>query len=169
MCAGLVPPAVAVHLMGKGGAALVLIMLFMAVTSTGSAEQIAVSSLFAYDVYREYWNRDATGKDVRFSSSSLSVALVHGRYILELRNLLVHGVLKKPCTVYVLATSSLDSVREWSGVCMQIIRVSRYAIVAYGIFMGVLAIILQEIGLNLGWVYLFMVCFTFLPLRLPQL
>ena len=63
--AGLVPPAVAVHIMGKGGAALVLIMLFMAVTSTGSAEQIAVSSLFAYDVYREYFNREATGKDVR--------------------------------------------------------------------------------------------------------
>ena len=53
--------------MGKGGAALVLIMLFMAVTSTGSAEQIAVSSLFAYDVYREYINKNATGKDVRCS------------------------------------------------------------------------------------------------------
>lgn len=76
--------------MGKGGAALVLIMLFMAVTSTGSAEQIAVSSIFAYgmlslffcvgwdvsgmaeddlehcfaDVYREYFNKNATGKDV---------------------------------------------------------------------------------------------------------
>ena len=42
---------VAVHLMGKGGAALVLIMLFMAVTSTGSAEQIAVSSLFSYGMF----------------------------------------------------------------------------------------------------------------------
>lgn len=51
--------------MGKGGATLVLLMLFMAVTSTGSAEQIAVSSLFAYDVYRSYINRKATGKDVR--------------------------------------------------------------------------------------------------------
>lgn len=40
---------------------------------------------------------------------------------------------------------------------LQIISVSRYAIVAYGIVMGVLAIILQLIGLNLGWVYLFMV------------
>eukprot|EP00892_Ulva_mutabilis_P007270 jgi/Ulvmu1/4915/UM201_0007.1 len=98
--AGLVPPAVAVHIMGKGGAALVLIMLFMAVTSTGSAEQIAVSSLFSYDVYREYFNKNATGKDI--------------------------------------------------------IRVSRYAVIAYGIFMGILAIILQEIGLSLGWVYLFM-------------
>lgn len=41
---------------------------------------------------------------------------------------------------------------------MQIINVSRYAIVGFGVFMGVLAIILQEIGLSLGWVYLFMVC-----------
>jgi urea-proton symporter len=51
--------------MGKGGAALILIMLFMAVTSTGSAEQIAVSSLVAYDVYATYINPKATGKQVR--------------------------------------------------------------------------------------------------------
>lgn len=59
------PPAVAVHIMSKGGAALVLIMLFMAVTFTRSGEQIAVSSLFSYDVYKEYINKNATGKDVR--------------------------------------------------------------------------------------------------------
>ncbi len=62
--AGLVPPAVAQHLMGSGGAVLILIMLFMAVTSTGAAEQIAVSSLVAYDVYRTYINKNATGKQV---------------------------------------------------------------------------------------------------------
>lgn len=37
-----------------------------------------------------------------------------------------------------------------------IIRVSRIGIVCFGLFMGVLAIILFEIGLSLGWVYLFM-------------
>ena len=37
-----------------------------------------------------------------------------------------------------------------------IIRVSRIGIVAFGAFMGVLAIVLFEIGLSLGWVYLFM-------------
>jgi urea-proton symporter len=50
--AGLVPPAAAVFLLGKFGAILIVIMLFMAVTSSGSAELIAVSSLFTYDVYR---------------------------------------------------------------------------------------------------------------------
>jgi Na+/proline symporter len=42
--------------MGKGGGYLVVIMLFMAITSTGSAECIAVSSLVAYDIYRKYYS-----------------------------------------------------------------------------------------------------------------
>lgn len=97
---GLVPPAVASHLLGDGGAVLILIMLFMAIVSTGSAESIAVSSLVAYDVYREYVNPEATGGQILF--------------------------------------------------------VSRVCIVVFGLVMGAFAIVLAEIGLNLGWVYLFM-------------
>lgn len=97
---GLVPPAVATELLGTAGSALILVMLFMAIVSTGSAESIAVSSLVAYDIYREYINPDATGD--------------------------------------------------------QILKVSRIVIVAFGLFMGVFSIVLFEIGLNLGWVYLFM-------------
>merc|ERR1712048_205770 len=97
---GLVPPAVADHLLGPTGAVLILIMLFMAIVSTGSAESIAVSSLVSYDIYRQYINPQATGEDI--------------------------------------------------------IRVSRIVIFAFGLFMGLFAIVLQTIGLNLGWVYLFM-------------
>lgn len=97
---GLVPPAVAVELMGDAGAALILVMLFMAIVSTGSAESIAVSSLVAYDIYRQYFNKDATGD--------------------------------------------------------QILKVSRYVIVIFGLFMGGFAILLFAMGLSLGWVYLFM-------------
>lgn len=97
---GLVPPAVADHLLGQAGSALILIMLFMAIVSTGSAESIAVSSLIAYDIYREYFNPEATGK--------------------------------------------------------QILWVSRIVIVCFGIFMGLFSIALNAMGLNLGWVYLFM-------------
>jgi urea-proton symporter len=50
---GLVPPAVATEMMGATGSVLILIMLFMAIVSTGSAESIAVSSLIAYDIYRQ--------------------------------------------------------------------------------------------------------------------
>jgi len=98
--AGLVPPAVATHLIGQAGSVLILIMLFMAIVSTGSAESIAVSSLVAYDIYREYINPEATGAQILF--------------------------------------------------------VSRVVIVGYGLFMGAFAILLQALGLNLGWVYLFM-------------
>ncbi|XP_058777564.1 urea-proton symporter DUR3 [Vicia villosa] len=61
---GLVPPATAVALMGKGGSVLLLTMLFMAVTSAGSSELIAVSSLCTYDIYRTYINPNATGKQI---------------------------------------------------------------------------------------------------------
>jgi urea-proton symporter len=98
--AGLVPPATAQHLLGDAGAILILIMLFMAIVSTGAAESIAVSSLVAYDVYREYMNPDATGE--------------------------------------------------------QILYVSRVVLVVFGLLMGALSILLYEIGVNLGWVYLFM-------------
>jgi Na+/proline symporter len=102
---GLVPAAVAVHLFDAGGAWMIAIMLFMAIISTGSAEAIAVSSLVAYDIYRQYINPNATGK--------------------------------------------------------QILKVSRIAIFAWGIFMGVLSALLQLIAesepmLGLGWVYTFM-------------
>lgn len=98
--AGLVPPAVATYLLGDVGSGLILVMLFMAIVSTGSAESIAVSSLVAYDIYRQYINPNATGADI--------------------------------------------------------LKVSRIVIVAFGLFMGALSIALYEIGLNLGWVYLFM-------------
>lgn len=97
---GLVPPAVATHIYGTPGALMISIMLFMAIVSTGSAESIAVASIAAYDIYRTYFNPDATGADI--------------------------------------------------------MRVSRIVVIAYGGLMGVLAVILNLIGLNLGWVYLFM-------------
>ncbi len=98
--AGLVPPAVATHLLGSTGSVLILTMLFMAIVSTGSAESIAVSSLVAYDIYREYINPEATGAQILF--------------------------------------------------------VSRVVIVVFGLVMGALAILLDVLGLQLGWVYLFM-------------
>ena len=70
---GLVVPAAASTLMGEVGAIMVLTMLFMAVTSAGSAELIAVSSLITYDVYRTYRNPNATGKQLLKVSRSVIV------------------------------------------------------------------------------------------------
>jgi len=98
---GLVPPAVATHLFGKFGSTMMATMLFMAITSTGSAESIAVSSLVAYDIYKTYINPNATG--------------------------------------------------------LQIKRVSQAVILIFGLSMGGLSVILNQIPeINLGWVYNFM-------------
>ncbi|KAF7973621.1 hypothetical protein HWV62_14802 [Athelia sp. TMB] len=58
--AGLPASAAASALLGKSGAAALLILLFLAVTSATSAELIAVSSLLTYDVYQRYINPKAT-------------------------------------------------------------------------------------------------------------
>mmetsp|Transcript_33576 Transcript_33576/g.85923 ORF Transcript_33576/g.85923 Transcript_33576/m.85923 type:complete len:695 (+) Transcript_33576:42-2126(+) len=98
--AGLVPPAVATHLFGKAGSVMMTIMLFNAITSTGSAEGLAVSSLVVYDIYKTYINPKASGQ--------------------------------------------------------QILIVSKTVIVCFGGSMGVLAVGLNQLGLNLDFVYLFM-------------
>ncbi len=35
---------------------MVIVMIFMAVTSSGASEMLAVSSLFTFDIYRRYIN-----------------------------------------------------------------------------------------------------------------
>ncbi|KAG4414140.1 hypothetical protein IFR04_012746 [Cadophora malorum] len=61
---GLVLPYAAIAIAGKGGAIAVLLITFMAVTSTLSAQIIAVSSIISFDIYRCYVNKNATDRDV---------------------------------------------------------------------------------------------------------
>ena len=61
---GLVLPYAAITIAGKGGAAGILLITFMAVTSTLSAQVIAVSSILSFDIYRTYFNRNASDHDV---------------------------------------------------------------------------------------------------------
>lgn len=49
---------------GKGGAVGITLITFMAVTSTLSAQVIAVSSIISFDIYRQYINRAASDADV---------------------------------------------------------------------------------------------------------
>ncbi|KFY72952.1 hypothetical protein V499_06924 [Pseudogymnoascus sp. VKM F-103] len=61
---GLVLPYAAMAIAGKGGAAAILLATFMAVTSTLSAQVIAVSSIISFDIYRTYFRPHATDADV---------------------------------------------------------------------------------------------------------
>lgn len=62
--AGLVLPYAALTVAGKGGAAAIVLITFMAVTSTLSAQVIAVSSIISFDIYREYFNKGATDRQI---------------------------------------------------------------------------------------------------------
>merc|ERR1719161_1430794 len=58
---GLTPARGLSEVLGPGGAFILLLQLFMAITSTGSAEIIAVSSILTYDIYYEYINPELKG------------------------------------------------------------------------------------------------------------
>lgn len=58
--AGLVLPYAAQAILGKGGSASVLLLMFLSSTSAISAQLIAVSSIAGYDLYKTYFNRSAT-------------------------------------------------------------------------------------------------------------
>ncbi|KAK4626216.1 putative urea active transporter 1 [Fulvia fulva] len=71
--AGLVLPDAAVALLGKGGAVATLLLIFMAVTSAMSAELIAVSSIWTYDIYKTYINPNASGRRLIYISHTSCV------------------------------------------------------------------------------------------------
>lgn len=74
---GLVLPYAAVALAGRGGATAVLLIIFMAVTSTLSAQVIAVSSIVGFDMYRQYVNPAADDGDaIRWSHIGLCITVV---------------------------------------------------------------------------------------------
>ncbi|KDQ15297.1 hypothetical protein BOTBODRAFT_174141 [Botryobasidium botryosum FD-172 SS1] len=72
--AGLPAPSAAAALLGKSGAAAMLILLFLAVTSATSAELIAVSSIMTYDVYKKYINPRATETQILRVSHAMVAA-----------------------------------------------------------------------------------------------
>jgi Na+/proline symporter len=78
---GLAAPYAAIALLGKNGAAALLIVLFMAVTSCASAELIATSSLLTFDVYKAYVQPKATPQQLIFVSHIM--ICVFGVYVLS--------------------------------------------------------------------------------------
>lgn len=61
---GFVLPFLLKALLGKGACAGLVLALFMAVTSTVSAQTISVSSILSFDVYRTYINPKANNKQL---------------------------------------------------------------------------------------------------------
>ncbi|KAL8283770.1 hypothetical protein RQP46_005202 [Phenoliferia psychrophenolica] len=70
--AGLVLPYAAQTIMGKGGAAAVLLLMFMSCTSAISAQLIGVSTVISYDVVKTYFRPAATDRTL-LKASHLAV------------------------------------------------------------------------------------------------
>lgn len=133
---GLAPVAAAVHLMKEPGAVLILVMLFMAVTSSGASEEIAFSSVIAYDVYRTYINPNCSGP--RVISISRFVILVFG---------LLMGVLSIPLHS---ADISLNFLYRVTGVFVGPAVVPVAYSIAWGRANGKGAVIGAVVGLMCG-------------------
>lgn len=105
---GLVLPYAAIAIAGKGGAAGVLLITFMAVTSTISAQVIAVSSIITFDIYRQYFNRDATDRDV-IHWSHIGVVLF-GLFSAAFSTALYYGSVDLGWTLYMLGVLTCPGI-----------------------------------------------------------
>merc|ERR1719456_321565 len=80
---GLTPARVAVAVLGEGGAWILLLMLFMAIVSTGCAEIIAVATILTYDVYCEYIKPELKEPRVKARFVFYSTLLGKSEYTVE--------------------------------------------------------------------------------------
>ncbi|KAK6075637.1 urea active transporter [Seiridium cupressi] len=105
---GLVLPYAAVAIAGSGGAAAVLLIIFMAVTSTISAQVIAVSSIITFDIYRQYFNKAATDRDViRWSHIGV---IIFGLFSAAFSTALYYGNVDLGWTLYMLGVLTCPGI-----------------------------------------------------------
>lgn len=130
--AGLPASAAASALLGQSGAAALLILLFLAVTSATSAELIAVSSVLTYDVYKVSINVDSYIHPVTYDTPS-EVHQSSRERGADSQDGSLHGMfefyhLNGTLTIYV-------------------------QVAFFGIVMGVAGTIFFYIGVSMGWLY----------------
>jgi Na+/proline symporter len=182
---GLTPARALSKILGEGGAAILLLQLFMAITSTGSAEIIAVSSILTYDIYYEYINPELKGRREALRvifNAAVSGSDKEGQVALSALNPIMQTLVSKgffekavpqnevadlaaaisSFTVNnAISTSDLYSCVN-RAVCSNslegkiLLRVSKFFTAVFAIFMGFLAVFLQTLGFSLGWVYMSM-------------
>ncbi|KAK6455412.1 urea transport protein [Scheffersomyces xylosifermentans] len=110
---GFVLPYVLKQILGNGGVGALLLIIYLAVTSTVSAQMISVSSILSFDIYKKYINPAAENK--------------------------------------------------------QMIRVSHFGVVFFGIFCAGFSVMLYYVGVNMTWYgyfYPLIICPGVIPLIL---
>ncbi|KAK6177025.1 hypothetical protein SNE40_015215 [Patella caerulea] len=162
--AGLVPPVVAQTLLGKKGELLMLVMILMAITSTGSSEVMAVTSILVFDVYALYLKpyrlttdtnscilcgkgrgRMANPRDKCKCQSMTHCAACHQD---DKNRTEINRAIKPEykCAVHGQYRTYLDLLNGLKNWCLVWVSMSIVP----------LTIVLDIMSLSLGWVYLFM-------------
>ncbi|PYI24632.1 urea transporter [Aspergillus japonicus CBS 114.51] len=114
--AGLVLPFAAVKLLGYSGAVCTTIMIFMAVTSAFSAQLIAVSSIFTYDIYQGYINPEAKGKRLVWISHMT-------------------------CVVWAIAMAAFSTGLYYAGISMGYLYLLMGVIISSAVFPGAMTLV----------------------------
>ncbi|XP_013388209.1 urea-proton symporter DUR3 [Lingula anatina] len=155
---GLVPPLVAQKLLGTAGEFVMLMLILMAVMSTGSAEVIAVASIIIYDIYKTYINpyrKDIPeshcvlcGKDMTHECTCIPVTQCSACHedVHEAHS--THKLGVKPfnkCTTHGLYREYLAMLLNYKSWC--ILWVTAFTIP--------LVLLCNAASLNLSWLYLF--------------
>lgn len=155
---GLVPPAAAGHFLGSAGSAAVLVMTFLAVTSSGASEQIAVSSIVG-----TFPSVPVNGREtaevcalacVTLRGATAAVADFVCRacsrsFTCCFLGRVLTARFFQHCAAYDIYRTHINP--RCSG--PQVIFVSRLVILTFGILMGGLGIALNHIGVSLDYLY----------------
>lgn len=183
---GLTPARVLSKILGSGGAFILLLQLFMAITSTGSAEIIAVSSILTYDIYYTYLNPELksrreglrktfyatvaafedSGKVALANVQALMDALVAAKFFEKEVPAKEVSALAAAINGFIGDDKMISTLELYN--CLNravasnnvegeiLLRVSKFFTGIFAIFMGFLAVFLQTLGFSLGWVYMSM-------------
>merc|ERR1719389_705072 len=207
---GLTPARVAVEVLGAPGAWILLIMLFMAIVSTGCAEIIAVATIMTYDVYCEYLNPELKGDRMKnrqiFYATLLGKSTTYeGKDLVTVEEIAAKSGEKMALTqlsdilpkleaagilpnarsftseeskavevvlnAYAEKDSTVTSELVYFAVQSQVLcklsyeadvmlRIMKFFCCVFAFFMGFLAVVLQTMGLGLGFVYMSMGIFV---------
>ncbi|KAK4054470.1 hypothetical protein OIV83_000964 [Microbotryomycetes sp. JL201] len=130
--AGLPAPAAAVALLGKTGAALMLVVLFLAITSAASAELIAVSSVVTYDIYLPYVNPAATEKQVLRCER---VAIIVSGALMGVLGIVLYYASLSMGWLYEFMGTALGSAVTPTALCIMWSRANKYACIG-GAWLG---------------------------------
>jgi len=182
---GLTPARVLAHILGSGGAFILLLQLFMAITSTGSAEIIAVSSILTYDIYYTYINPELKHRREglrQIFDATIKGFETNGKVAIEKIQALMDQLVKDkffvqsvPENELISLASAVNDYTEGGAIDVSdlyaavnravssnnlegsiLLRVSKFFTAVFAIFMGFLAVFLQTLGFSLGWVYMSM-------------